>query len=201
MIMTKAYVTELPADGSNIFKVSVPLMMDNTESDAIFDAILAHTPGIYKGIDVGDCVIVDFEDDKYDMAIILGKLFTEVKDDEMVYGTFNQLNVTGSAVLPEDTKIGKYTPQDFFNLYQGVDMKEGGGTGSLNPDDLKQYVQWTNTEREDETTQENVDIYADHIRVMTGEEYDAYRESEDFDEEEFNHTLYFLSSLSELDRE
>lgn len=195
--MTKAYVTELPAEGDNIFKVSVPLMMDNTESDAIFDAILAHSPGIYKGIDVGDCVIVDFEDDKYDTAIILGKLFTEIKDDEMVYGTFNQLNVTGSAVLPEDTKIGKYTPQDFFNLYQGVDMKDGGGTGSLNPDDLKQYVQWTNTERT--ISGEQTDIYADHIRVMTGEEYDAYKESEDFNQDEFDHTLYFLSSLSSLD--
>lgn len=195
--MTKAYVTELPAEGDNIFKVSVPLMMDNTESDAIFDAILAHSPGIYKGINVGDCVVVDFEDDKYDTAIILGKLFTEIKDDEMVYGTFNQLNVTGSAVLPEDTKIGKYTPQDFFNLYQGVDMKEGGGTGSLNPDDLKQYVQWTNTERT--VSGEQTDIYADHIRVMTGEEYDAYKESEDFNQDEFDHTLYFLSSLSSLD--
>jgi len=194
MIMTKAYVTELPAEGDNIFKVSVPLMMDNTESDAIFDAILAHSPGIYKGINVGDCVVIDFEDDKYDTAIILGKLFTEIKDDEMAYGTFNQLNVTGSAVLPEDTKIGKYTPQDFFNLYQGVDMKEGG-SGSLNPDDLKQYVQWTNTERT--VSGEQVDVYADHIRVMTGEEYDTLNssESEDFDKDEFDHTLYFLSSL------
>jgi hypothetical protein len=32
---------------------------------------------------------------------------------------------------------------------------------------------------------------------MTGEEYDTLNssESEDFDEDEFNHTLYFLSSL------
>ena len=194
MITTKAYVTKVPENGDNIFKVNVPLMMDNTETEAEFNAIVASSAGIYKGIEVGDCVIVDFEDDKYDMAIILGKLFVEVPNSTSAVGLFNHLEVTGSVVLPQDTKIGNYTPQDIFNLYQGVDLKEGGG-GSINPDDLRQYVQWTPTERE---TSEGVgEVYADHIQVMTGEEYDTLNssESEDFDEDEFNHTLYFLSSL------
>lgn len=198
MITTKAYVTEIPKEGENIFKVRVPLMMDNTESEAVFDAILSHSPGIYKGIEVGDCVIITYEDDKYDTAIILGKLFTEVPETDNAYGLFNQLEVTGSVVLPQDTKIGNYTPQDIFNLYQGVDMKEGGGTWTINPDDLRQYVQWTPTERKDTSTQEDIEIYANHIQVMTGEEYDTLSsssESEDFDKDQFDHTLYFLSSL------
>lgn len=199
MLTTKAYVTKVPENGDNIFKVNVPLMMDNTETEAEFEAIISHSPGIYKGIEVGDCVIVTFEDDKYDMAIILGKLFTEVPESTQAYGLFNQLEVTGSVILPQDTKIGNYTPQDIFNLYQGVDMKEGGGggSGSLNPEDLQEYVQWTNTERQ--VDGETVDIYSDHIRIMTGAEYDELVASQDLDKDEFNHTLYFLSSLPESD--
>lgn len=197
MIVTKAYVTKIPDIDSNMFRVRVPLMEDNTESEAEFEAILTHSAGTYKDINLDDCVIVTFEDDKYDMAIILGKLFTEVPESTQAYGLFNQLEVTGSVVLPEDTKIGRYTPQDIFNLYQGVDLKEGGGSGSINPDDLKEYVQWTSTERE--VDGKNVDIYSDHIRVMTGEEYDSLIASQDLDKEEFDHTLYFLSSLPESD--
>lgn len=197
MIVTKAYVTKVPDTDSNMFRVRVPLMEDNTETESEFEAILSIPSGVYKGIEVGDCVIVTFEDDKYDMAIILGKLFTDVPESTQAYGLFNQLEVTGSVVLPEDTKIGNYTPQDIFNLYQGVDLKEGGGSGSINPDDLKEYVQWTSTERE--VDGENVDIYSDHIRIMTGEEYDSLITSQDLDKEEFDHTLYFLSSLPTSD--
>jgi len=199
MIVTKAYVTSIPELDSNIFHVRVPLMEDNTETESEFEAILSTSSGTYRGIEVGDCVIVTFEDDKYDMAIILGKLFTEVPESTQAYGLFNQLEVTGSVVLPEDTKIGKYTPQDIFNLYQGVDLKEGGGggSGSLNPEDLKEYVQWTNTERK--VDGKIVDIYSDHIRVMTGNEYDELVASQDLDKDVFDHTLYFLSSLPESD--
>lgn len=198
MIVTKAYITSVPETESNIFHVRIPLMEDNTETESEFEAILSTPSGVYKGIEVGDCVIVTFEDDKYDMAIILGKLFTEVPESTQAYGLFNQLEVTGSVTLPEDTKIGRYTPQDIFNLYQGVDLKEGGGgSGSLNPEDLKEYVQWTNTERQ--VNGETVDIYSDHIRIMTGDEYDSLVASQDLDKEEFDHTLYFLSSLPKSD--
>lgn len=195
MITTKAYVTEVPEEGSNIYHVRVPLMEDNTETEAEFEAIVSSAPGIFKGIEVGDCVIVDFEDDKYDMAIILGKLFTEVPSSTSAFGLFNQLEVTGSVKLPNDTKIGNFTPQDIFNLYQGVENGTGGGSGTINPEDLKQYVQWTPTEREG--SEEVEEIFADHIRIMTGEEYDALLEDPNLDEELFNKTLYFLSSLPE----
>ena len=61
MICTKAYVKELPEEGSNIFKVEVPLMEDNTGTEAIFDALLCTTPGHYKGLEVGDAVSVTFK--------------------------------------------------------------------------------------------------------------------------------------------
>ena len=203
MITTKAYITEVPSEDSNIYRVRVPLMEDNTETEAEFEAILSHSPGIYKGINVGDCVIVTYEDDKYDTAIILGKLFTEIPESENVFGKFDQLEVTGNVILPQDTKIGNYTTQDIFNLYQGVDMKEGGGNGSINPEDLKQYVQWYPTERKDESTQEVTEVYADHIQIMTGDEYDAFftngvfndKNKYEMSKEDFINTLFFLTSV------
>lgn len=165
MITTKAYITKLPEEGSNIFRVNVPLMTDNVSEEAEFDAILSTSPGIYNGLKEGDCVIVDFEDDKYNTAIILGKLFTEIPDKEQAYGLFNQLNVTGSAVLPEDTKIGGYTPQDFYNMFQGIENKEGG----INSDLLKKYVSWKFTdealEKDEDPTLDDLRLYANTMRI------------------------------------
>ena len=193
-MITKAYIVELPEQDSNIFKVSIPFMEDNTSSDAIFDALLCNSPIEFNGLKVGDCVFVGFEDDKLNTAIILGKLYTDVPNYSSVYGLMNELNVTQKATLPLDTKIGNFTAQDLFNLYQGV---ANGTGGTINPDDLKEFVRWIVTDRIVE--EEEVEIFADKIRVMTGEEWDDYKESEDFDEDEFNETLYFLSSLPKSD--
>ena len=137
MIVTKAYIKELPESGSNIFKVEVPLMEDNTGTEAIFDALLSTPPGIYKGLKVGDAVFVTFEDDMYNTAIILGSLFTEIPTESSTYEILNDLKVTDAASLPPQTRFGDYTAQDIMNLYN----KGGGGDGTLNEEDLKQYVQ------------------------------------------------------------
>ena len=196
MITTKAYITELPSESSNVFKVNIPLMSDHVNDEAIFDALLCAPPESYNAYNVGDCVFVGFEDDKYNMAIIFGKLYKDKPEKSTAYNLLNDLKVTDTAELPENTTFGKFSVKDIFNLYQGA---EGGGGkgGVIDPAVLKKYVQWTVTEREDPETHEMTEVYADHIRVMTGEEYDELNsgESEDFDEDEFNHTLYFLSSL------
>ena len=195
MITTKAYITKIPEQGSNIFQVRVPLMEDNTQSEALFDALLCNSSdNNFNNYHVGDCVFVDFEDDKYNTAIILGKLYTEQKEESTSYNVVNNLKVTGSATLPADTKFGdKYSVNDFFSLYQGG---SGGGTGSINPEDLKGYVQWINTERG------NKDYYADAIRCMTGEEYDNYFNTTPASDLREN-VLYFLTSVpsSEVDFE
>lgn len=126
MITTKAYITQTPAEGDNKFKVNIPLMSDNVSDEAIFDALLCSTSGNYNDYKVGDCVFVDFEDDKYNTAIIMGKLYTEVPEENEAYGLFNELKVTGNATLPANTMIGPYSAQDIFNLYQAVNnAKEG----------------------------------------------------------------------------
>ena len=193
MICTKAYIKELPEEGSNIFKVEVPLMEDNTGTEAIFDALLCTTPGNYKGLKVGDAVFVEFEDDQYNTAIILGELFTEIPTKSTAYSVLNELRVTDAASLPPNTRFGDYTAQDIMNLYN-----KGGGAGTINDDDLKQYVQWINTET---TTSEGdiIDVYADKIRVMSGQEYDKLIEelgSEGVAEDiNFINTLHFLWSI------
>lgn len=168
MITTKAYITKLPEDDSNIYEVNVPLMSDNVSDEALFEAIVNHSPGIYNGYEVGDCVIVTFEDDKYNTAIIIGKLFTEIPEQgEPVYGLFDQLNVTGSVVLPENTKIGNYTPQDFYNLYEGIENIDTG----VDPEELKPFVKWNYTPRyeeaetDDDPTIRDYQISAEGVRL------------------------------------
>lgn len=144
MITTKAYITQVPSEGSNMFKVDIPLMQDNVSEEAIFDALLCSTSGNYNDYKVGDCVFVDFEDDKYNTAIIMGKLYTEVPEENEAYGLFNELKVTGSAILPENTKLGQYTAQDIFNLYQGVqsslDAQGDWVSNIMLQEYLKEYV-------------------------------------------------------------
>ena len=194
MICTKAYIKALPEEGSNIYKVEVPLMQDNTGTEAIFDALLCTTPGSYKGLNVGDCVFVDFEDDQYNTAIILGELFTDIPTKSTTYSIINDLKVTDAASLPPNTRFGDYTAQDIMNLYN-----RSGGSGSINPDDLKQYVQWIETETVDSEGNVGEPIYADKIRVMTGAQYDKLIEelgSEGIKEDiNFINTLHFLLSL------
>lgn len=157
MITTKAYITKVPEEGSNIFQVNIPLMQDNVSDEAIFDALLCSTSGNYNDYKVGDCVFVDFEDDKYNTAIIMGKLYTEVPKENEAYGLFNELKVTGSVTLPENTKIGQYSPQDIFNLYQGVQTL------------IEDQDDWVNETMLKERLKEYVD--KENFNIFFGDEY------------------------------
>ena len=202
MITTKAYITKVPDEGSNIFQVNVPLMQDNVSSEAIFDALLCNSSNSeFNNYHVGDCVFVDFEDDKYNTAIILGKLYTEQQEESTSYSVVNNLKVTGAADLPNDTTFGgKYSIKDFFKLYQGG----AGGSGTLNPDDLKEYVKWKSFERKNEETEEIEEIFADRIMCMSGEDFDKYSDKEqnpDWDDDVDGNTLFFLSSARPSEEE
>ena len=144
-MILKGYIKKLPDQGDNIFKVRIPFLEDNTNSEMVFDALLCNQPGIYYGYKVGDCVFVSFENDKLDTPIILGKLFINVKDKDdgsATYHLVNELTVTDTINLPENTKIGNYSAADFFKLYQKInnvvsDLNagnlsggSGGGSGS-----------------------------------------------------------------------
>lgn len=157
MILTKAYITQLPANDSNYFRVRVPLMEDNTGTTAEFNALLCSDPALYNGYSEGDCVYVHFEDDVYNECVILGKLFTGVPEDSRSFILTNDLIATGTVVLPKNTKFGDVSANDISNLYNYSGAGGGGGG-----DDCVVY---------DPTKYETGKVYAKTLKVCTGEEY------------------------------
>lgn len=185
--MTKAYITELPSSGSNIYKVEVPLMSDHTSTSAIFDAVASNSPGVYNGYNVGDVVIVHFENQLMDTCIIVGKLFTEVPEEDKAYILSNSLKVTGSAELPANTKINGVKIDGIMAAINNVVNIAGSGT--VDENSLRDFVKYNTTNRNGES------YYADRIQVMSGDEYDALSNNE------LENTLFFLTSPSSRENE
>lgn len=75
-MIIKAIIEELPEPGDNHYMIRIPFMEDHTKNKSIFSALLSHTPGIYDSYKVGDVVFISFENEKLDVPIILGKLYT-----------------------------------------------------------------------------------------------------------------------------
>ena len=124
-MLTKALIKELPEEGSNIFKIRVPLFEDTTGSEIIYNALYCYPPGIYGGLDIGDCVYVAFEDDKLNIPVILGKLYTGTTDEDYVFANINNLSVSSQANLPDNTMLGDSVSfNTIYNMMQrlfGVD--------------------------------------------------------------------------------
>ena len=189
MIMTRGIITALPEEGSNIFQVEIPLMEDNTTNQAIFNATLCESPGSYNGFEVGDVVVVHFLDHEMNDAIIMGKLYTSIPEEDKAFILANRLKITNTVELPKDTRIGDTNLSEITEAV--LNVSNVIGSGQFNPDDLRDFVKYTPTERSGED-----DYYADRIRTMSGEEYDALFESSDLDREEANNTLFFLTTPS-----
>lgn len=190
MIMTKGIITQLPAEGDNIFKVEIPLMEDNTTNEAIFNAILCDSPGSYNGYEVGDVVIVHFQDHELNEAIILGKLYTHIPDEEKAYILANSLKVTNSVELPADTRINDFKLGDVAEAI--INVNNVISNNGIDMNELRDFVKYVPTERTGE------DYLADKIRTMSGEEYTNLLNSADTDMEEVTNTLYFLTSPAEI---
>lgn len=126
-MILKGYIKNLPQKGSNIFRVRIPFMEDNTSREMIFDSLLCNQPGEYGGYEVGDCVFVIFENDKFNTPIILGKLFIDENDLVRSHHIVNNLDVTGHVNLPVTTTVGGYSINDIFKLQQQVTSTRGGG--------------------------------------------------------------------------
>ena len=189
MIMTKGIITQLPPEGSNIFKVEIPLMEDNTTNEAIFNAILCDSPGSYNGYEVGDIVIVHFQDHEMNEAIILGKLYTEIPKTDRAYLLANSIKITNTAELPSDTRINSYKLGDVVEAILNVSNVIGNNGVDLST--LKDFVKYIPTDREE-------DYFADRIQTVSGDEYDNIYTNPDTDPDEFNNTLYFLTSPSNI---
>ncbi len=156
-MITKAQILQLPKgaytdkDGKlvvdNKFKIYIPIFRrageskDSKLSASIMYATLLYTPGSENGYRVGDIVYISFENNQMGNPIILGKLFLNTTQDVPNTASIigDNLNISGKATLPKDTKIGEVTGNEIEKLFRLVsnntnliDGKSGeytGGTG------------------------------------------------------------------------
>ena len=92
-MIIKAIITKLPDYEDNHYMVRIPFFEDNTKTEAEFSALLSYTPGIYGNYNIGDVVFISFENEKFNVPIILGKLYvaSDLEKDGVGYGNFNIL--------------------------------------------------------------------------------------------------------------
>ena len=133
-MVTKGIIVEIPDVDSNIYKVRVPIFEQPTTSEAnkteqnnlgstILDATACVPPGLSFGYNINDVVYVGFENNKYQKAIILGKLYlTDQDTNQNNYYNISNLNVNGTATLPSNTKLGDYTLDDLNSLLVEVKL-------------------------------------------------------------------------------
>lgn len=80
-----------------------------SQGEVILKAVMLTQPGLYNGYSEGDIVFVDFENDKLNQPIILGKLYLGAAKEEAspVHSSLavSNLTVTSKATLPIDTQL------------------------------------------------------------------------------------------------
>lgn len=104
-------------------KVRVPLVHRTTATsqhvdlDSLPDAKICTLPNTHPNIQVGDIIVVAFENNDLSKPMIIGYLYKEVMSDTAITSKLNTLEVKFGTILSEDTTIGNVTPKDISNLY------------------------------------------------------------------------------------
>lgn len=77
----------------------------------ICSAIVSYTPGSDAMFRNGDVVVIGFENNNIDRAVVLGKLYTGEPEQGYSSSSLQNLNVEGTTILSSQTTIGglKYT--------------------------------------------------------------------------------------------
>lgn len=121
-MITRGYITKkLNVDSSKV-TVRLPIFETANNNEANVhnpfevEASIMMTPGNFLGYNVGDVVIIGFEDNDYSKPIILGKLFISVEEKNTVKEVMDQLSVGSTAELPENTSIGNVSSKDIEAL-------------------------------------------------------------------------------------
>lgn len=105
-MITKGIIIDRIED-SNKYLVRIPIFETFTNSSdtqnltnaALFEATLCYQPGNYDGLRKDDIVYIGFENNEYDNAIILGKLFLGPENQSTSHQNVNTLVVNGSTSL------------------------------------------------------------------------------------------------------
>lgn len=89
-----------------------PNVVGSTPTDELPIACFATLPNIRLTPQIGDIVIVIFENNLYSQPIIIGYLYKSDMGESYCDIDANNINILGSAKLPDDTVVGT----EFMNL-------------------------------------------------------------------------------------
>lgn len=124
-MVTKGIIKSIDYNG-NTCKVRVPILESACDdAEIVLSAIFATAPGIFNGYKEEDVVIVSFEDNNYENAIILGKLYLGAsKENEDPRGTVSCANLKSEnqATIPLSSKL----------VYDAKDKNTANVKGSYN---------------------------------------------------------------------
>ena len=87
-----------------------------TSSNDLNVATICTLPNCYLNIQVGDVVIVGFENNTYYNAVILGHLCKQSSSTTFSDITLNKLVVNSNTTLPESTSIGRVSSSEIHCL-------------------------------------------------------------------------------------
>ena len=135
-MVTRAYITETDLENSRV-RVRMPIFdgIPNSTDSILGDydlcwATILYTPGIEVNYQVGDVVVVAFEDNNAGLPIVIGflKLRGENKNiPSRVYATFKELTVEDTMVAPTKTTIGV---TDYSKIFNATDVSSNTTTSS-----------------------------------------------------------------------
>lgn len=117
MLTTEAIITAIDLTATQC-QVRVPIF-ENTSvgSPALIEARIIAQPGFINNYKIGDYVWVTFKNTEFDLALIIGKIYQGLAEEQKTSGgggQFDSLKVTGdSALIPEVTEIN--TSQKDYN--------------------------------------------------------------------------------------
>lgn len=123
-MLTKGIIKERVLN-SNTYKVRIPYNEQaGFSTQDYYEAIVSHEPGIVDAYNVGDVVIIGFEDHQGDKPIIIGKLLLK-ENESRGAANVSAIDVSTSATLPQSTTIGGLNAYEILNsLKRGEDVTQ-----------------------------------------------------------------------------
>lgn len=112
-----------------IYKVDLPVFkspgyIESPLTSTIIDSTASVSPGTYEPYNIEDYVYIGFVNNELGQPVILGKIAKKYneKTDSSALNYINSLNVTNSAILPKDIKIGDITYDDLLKAITYVKL-------------------------------------------------------------------------------
>lgn len=112
-----------------------------TSTDNLYEACICTLPNCYINVQVGDIVILGFEDGDVSQPIILGCLCAKDITDSKIDLISNSLQALNSATLPQNTSIGKVTAKDLGYL-TGLKSNIQGQIDTISSYQTNQTLKW-----------------------------------------------------------